>query len=1743
MVQKAPAIINFADKMNFSYQINAEYPNSIAFSRVQSSTLMAYASSNLIVVLCDCKFLNAILEGHKGTVVCVAFEMCGPNLIAADIYGNFYFWHHSDGEYKISRIIEFGIFSTCISWYPAKRAICISTKKGLFYGNIIDFCETNCQKLLEHSTFCSFNSEGSMIASHNSKTIVTIFILSSEPISYTKVKHFRPVIMIEFHPYLPIFISITNDFTLHIWRLNKFSTFTCATRIKVNGLCRFIQYPAFFTKYFQVNKKPSKIAYLNESNQIVSFEINDYGQIKSQNQIQIPKTRTDMYLLAIIKTNAGLEATVIHENELFITSKHRTRRFLYHMANIKEISFQEKTDWILTRDEQNCLIAWPITNPNYSPALISRTAIAASWLDDKYLLFLSDKKLIKYNQLTSEKEEFPFPELNNCVSICVLQHSSIFALTKTRIISNTHHIDIPQFTLFSFSNSDTSDYFHLILLIDNSQQFTAYILPDYKKINCAKRTSHVEIKNLTSISLISFTALTNESIEVWNYTNELFELTTVLNLPGLNFLEYAGSMLFTADEKTVYGISNSVFPVMKNVNITKMAVNQNGCIAYVTGKSFSVLPFPWRFDSEEKAIKNDANRDFMVTNFSEDTLRLMKMTKRHPINFMISSFDYVSPQSKSFNIIHSTLFHLLEYESLIDFVPRQIPSIPDQCAFPLEFPNQLLPSSLNNQDIMPTAINLNDSGNTNNSNGRNDLLKNSNDDKSMDSIDTNVFNFRGKNYLELIPPDERDRVDLFGLRYLYAVKESLIPASYFAHWLSFSFYQNEVVDIITDIIKTNNLSRLFISVSLSSHQKLVDIVKIAIQNNWNQFHVVQNVALFLVALGNQQQVAKLYYRIGDNQRGDFFSYDFTIPRFKKRALKNAYSSLSHTNYEISAALFILADQINVGIKVILDKLRDPILAFLTVRLLTNSNYDSDLMKWFLALVKWDDDIIPILIAKLTNSNDITSLLEDALLVLDPIKNISSFGDRRIALFQIYQYLIKKMSDQEDFVRLQNVLHQVARNLCYDGLAPLANFLFEFSESPYTTIRSIPSIHDKTEVSDDENIQLTPMQAFDFGETLHNLQFDDFDSYEEDDDDNNQNLEEGNDMKQLKVSQDFFGSTIRKYCVSLTRLFSIYTNKKYINSISIQNQVDKDNEAALLAVQCGHIEIATHLFTQEQIHQLEVSISHLIQTCSVDYFFSAHIPSEPMNLLNLSKQLLRLTTQQDNIPFHINSLLQSDKDGFSCYAFLGAFIVALWTYNHPLLYNLHLPTNDLVQLNLNQSYQKQSLFGIDLFEPRFPDTMPDLLSQYLKDNIQDSYETSLERCRVLIMYLIYSAMLDQLHELFSKTNENQNMYNELFSILDRRKESILKILKFYQIVLNCPSLQPPSINKNSIKTTEDQLSYIMLINEQHQKEMSNFDLIQNSAFPKLNNQIFRSGRFCIEDSHGKINVNDNVIDMISVPLDQQSIILISTNSIYSMNLKTQSVKLELSLKSYFLNRIISHPFYNLALVFSNYGASLYNFSVGQSYYTNYTYRGVNETKITAAAFSPTGKKVVICSIFVEIYLFDVTLAAPHRCLIMFLNGIANSIVWSNTDTSLIVSYTTRNGSQKLAQINTVTSDLLSIPINHNIYGIINVMQIDRFREYLAYGTKNGKAIILDVYNNYSAIFIHCFPKAEVLSIAISNDLIAFGSSEGELILLNSDNFNQMTIINVKFPIVSIVILNDKILLAGNKKSIELLKSQK
>ena len=1636
------SILNNIKPFKYSLPINIEFPNAIAFSGVKVGLLLSYASSNFVVVLVEGKGITSILKGHDYRVCTVAFENHGCNIISCDIQGNCIFWHFQDSEWQKARTAKLGTPATCIEWMPVRREIIYSSKDGLIKSNVSDFGVKG-KLLCKRSEFCAFNYDGSLLASHYGGKAVTIFFMSVVPQYSIVIRHNRNIILFDFHPNQQAFMTITDDYILRIWKLSVFSTFNCASIIKVPFLGRFVRLPFLATekKTVSINNKAT-IAFV-DGKKIIKMRVNEDCTVSNIKFDSISINRKKM--LAAYKTNLGSEAFVLDDNSLEVISKN-PHSFLIHGKDIIQAQASPFEEYFFTRDVSSTII-WPFFD-QYRDPIILKNIENAVWINREQLIYLKNNSLYLFDLKNNNSiTEYSFPDFKDFKSFFVPKDDELYVLTCNSLISKNQTFSLKPFEFFAFSPMYSNNF---LLITTNDSKLTIFLLPLMRIIPCDERSGKIEI--IMFLSFSTFVIYSGSEIEFWVNIDDHFKLDHKIKISGIKNLysnyNLYGSELYGFDGENIYDFTNGISIIGKK-QCTMILITRTGHFILFNHSSFEIYPFCYQ------------QQDF-------------KQIKSENINYIINPYDALYPSNEIVSEINATLFYLLEFSQvnkLINLTPKQIPALPNQ--YPI-------------LDAISKKDNL-----------------------SQEYIE----------YAKELTSIKED-IDLFGLRYILSLLNPQSPPSYFGLWCSFSSKQSQIVKYLSKIILTVNLSHYFIPLVIHSHNLLEEIVKAALVNTWNQFKVVDNVALYYIAMGNKSKVSKLYGIVGDLSRSNFFVHDFKQEKWRKSALINAYSSLSHQNYEMAAALFILGGDITSAISVIVNKIHDLVLGFLILRLLEKSNYKSKSMIAFLKDVKWNDDISPILVSNLIKEEDPGEKIKEIIFNTNRNSNISIFGDRRIALFEIYSYLTKKI----------DVLNQLAYNLLKDGLIPLSNYLINLGKCPYIMVRSNVEQESKSEsdeeTSDNEQSdneeKINDMKAFDFGYSNFNgISDDEYDSEWSDSSSESSEIIENKVSENKEVNHKNTdeihdvtpnNELFTQFLYELSeKLANIFQNGKFDEITSFYAvRIDKN---------CNHFKQLSQEFQNYIMYQLSI----FIDFCSILYLLSISIPLTPKKLLDFCLILFTMISNNSKISLDLNTIKALPNNGFVHSILFGSFSVSMWTFSHELTYQLLCDTTKIENIS-SFALTPCSLFDVDFTSPRFVDSIPLLLVQFSQNSF--SYVSTLERNRLLIMFLIFKRFLSNA-EFFTTENDQKWLV-----FLLNRFGSMIKSLKLYQISLSCAPFDTVTLqNKN-----ENNL--LTMITKDRIENDNIFKEIQEKSLLKLPDPpIFKNNLFSLDKMEFLPFQFEEIKAFSFMPYDNKKLILIANKKIIGINLSQQIEMKEIDSSNHDIFQLIPHPQFQIFLGIGVNNAILYDFQFGMSDYYNFSVS--SHGKINNASFSPTGSKIAICSNVIDIFQFDLSKWTAEPIITKDIKHTITASAWINSDTLLAFGYLSGNAG-KLIIFDILTDYEIPIDIGKDI-GYISKIEVDHKRGILIISSINGFVVLCDLKKNYEPVCCYNLGSNIVSSSSYDNMTIV-GTESNNIIAFNLTKTDSTIKLQLPFKIVDLQI-SHHIVIAGSETKLAIWKEKK
>ena len=1697
-----PSLLKESDALSYSFPINIKYHRSVSFSSSHVGMMLAYSSSNLIIILVEGKYVKAILRGHEYDISTLCFEVKGPHLISGDIKGNVIFWYYQDSVWQITRKLVLKPAATSFSWCAARATVCYSSSDGLFLGNIDTF-DTEPTRIAKTSKFCQFFHDGSILASHSYRHSLLVFSININNVYVPQAFQFASDICVfEFHPIEAMFMVITVDGQLRLFtRDHKSNIFSCTTMLSVPIPGRFVRPPALYKFKHRFNKEYT-IVFISSEGVKIKLKIDDKGNIltpKPQNLFKSLPPQLNIKehgLRAAFKTNKGVEVVTVKYNGISVHSNTKYTT-LFHRAKVTHSSFAPTSDNFFTLDEDKMLMFWPFLNPYESPRIISRKAESAAWFGNRHLLVLQDNHLVSCDVLTGAEYEFSFPKLENCKSLFV-NDKDVYAICNDKIITKNRDYPIGNYVLYSFS-AVYKNYF-LFIKSTNDNQVVAHIFPSFDEIPVAKRREHHHIDALSCLSLNSFAVLSNPSIEIWNFVNDGFELTYKFDFSPMNGLicdswSYGGR-IFTYDDRRIYLIDNGIIPFLDQKDVTTVATSSNGHFVAISRSSMHLFPL-WTsklLELEKTKIPGEfINRKDVYLNvdrMTADSRFLLNLSEIVTHNFLPSPAAVIKPNDELKKTINLTLCHLLEYsmlDKLDEITPMQIPAIPAQYA---------------------SSVAINDCTTDND-----EILR-------LNSITKSI----------------KEDVDMFGLRYLTAVKSSYWPPAYVGLWLSYSISQSQICMCLEETITTNNLTKFFLAIGIHNQNLLENLVKQALARTWAQSKKIDPVAVFYIAMSNRNKVSKLYELVGDTQRSDFFKKDFTNEKNKRSALKNAYSSLSRQNFMMASALFLIAGDSKSAIQMISDKLNDPILAFLIIRLI-DKTCTSDLMKWFLANVKWGDAVIPIIIANLLRKNNIAEMIEPLLLDNRSSQNATSMGDRRIALYQIYH----RLTNNSSFVTT------IARNMLNDGLAQLANYLLKFPRQQLMVQASISSNivlssdDDKEHEESNNNFFATEMNNtdtnsseqsdddFDFGGNVMDDWDDDYssdsESESEDKNNNKETIEMNNSQEILQSEQQISNAmennkeegdikVVRNFLTEQIEAFSRFHSKHKKGNIN-------NDDIASYALHFGFSDIAFDLFSEVWKNLFRKNLSKFIDYCGAMYIESAQIPASNKRLLELCGDLAHKLSDQP-FSYDYNSIMALPNTGFSHSVLFGSFVAAAWSFE-PHFVDQILNQNKIPKEFLPESLPHScSMFDSDIGSPRFPDTIPQLVIAFSRSDVFHS--TNIESARFIVMFLIFRRIVT-----LSKEFKPEGRWHRL---LNEKYKQLLQTLEMYQIAQSAPSVIAPQWSGRET----NKIPLIDLVKEEYETAKQFFHESHVNAFHNLPFQsLFRNGKFCLSQPFLQSTPFDRITACSLNPQNNAQCAFASGSQVAVMNLLNPSeVKMynTSSFMSAEIFQIVSHPTMHLFLTVSSAKVKLFDFDAQnkeQSF-------NLPPEKIIAASFSSTGERLAIATDqTLSIFLIDLSQEVLMPYFTSSLGNKPTDIAWVGSEDTIAVSF-----QQNIKVIDTITMESQTIPMNKE-WGSITSMKFNESIEYLVAGTKKGFTIIFDARSYFDIVcVITCnFP---VVSLSYHSDVFVAATEKGQVSMFSSMKLDSLDSHRLQWDIRCVAVSSDFIIAAGDSKYISIWKAE-
>lgn len=1663
-----------SDFQDFSFPINKEYRHSIAVAGIQSGIVVAYASDKLIIVLISGKYIAAILRGHQAYVCTLAFEQREPHIISCDIEANCLFWHYHENSWQYTRTVKLSSPATSMSWCGFRRLICYSSKEGLFSSPVSTF-GTDKKKLAPKSEMCAFNFDASLIASHTFGKYLTIFNLTLE--NYCEVlKLSSNIVKFDFHPRLTILLTYSTDGIIRIWKQSRYCTFACSAAISAPAPGCFIHMPIFFPEKYTFRKNHmGKIAFVDDNEKIITLFLSETGRFISGKPAAAfegysfrKKDRFDP--IHAYHTNSGTIALTVSENCISLVSKpHKNTRlanylktsFWFHAAPIVMTKFAPDSLSLISLDKTGIVLVWFLYSTTKNPYIACNDATNIAWVDNENFIYSStENKLFSVNLVSREKKAIDFPQFTDIKKLYVFNNEPV-VITNDLIITNSHSKHIPTFDYCSMSQSYNN--YALIIFGKNNGKIKSYYIPTFQEFDVV--TVNKEIFDVCVVSLYEFAVMAkNEVIFFSNADGNGFSQRGSMTTPPLkNFCpdsHMLGSRIIAHDGKSILSLQNNSTKLisMKSLDnlIDFIEVSSIGDLCLVCQKNFYFHSGFSQLHWDERIPYRRHVKEQTITLEEHKILRQLEKD----CDYMVAQDIYIDRLQETSNICRNTLVHLLEFSSaynLEDVKTLQIPAYPNQIAFPEAFQ---LPDNADEQFT-----------------------------KSLETI---------KNI-------NKD-LDMYAMRYLLGIFESNKPPTFLALWFSFSSTQAQICEMISDRITTANISPFFVGICIKEQRLLEDFTSKALSNTWKEFQKPELVALFHIAMGNVKKLPKLYNTVGDNPRAEFFNKDFSQERWRKSALKNAYSSMSHHGFDMAAALFLIADDVDSAIGVIVNQMKDPVLAFHILRLKEKS-INGPHMKKFLQSVEWDDEVIPCIISNLVTPTETPKYLRKA---LNASLRPTIFGDQRPALFQILYHLTRNKDDATP----------VAHSLLCSGLAPLASYVLKYSECPYDKPRltgaAIGEIDKVEETESEEEKKNMFASSTNSDESDHDFDFggggmDEWDDDEDsdawksssEDEDEEKSQSEKEEEAEEKIETEQKVEKEENQTAILIKEFIERRVKSLSNLFAENNVVDAD--AATFCIHFAAIDFGKSFLDEKEKEILAAKLSNYIDFCGLLFLNSAKIPSRPANLFGLTLYL-RSFFADPNQALTLKSIMELPKNGYTHSVFFGAFIVGLWTFLHHLICQILGSSRvDPIIFVPSDLPPPQALFNADIFSPRYPDSVPDLLSKYATG-------TSLDRDRTLTMYLLMNRFCG---EISAFQDDKDKDWQEL---LMSRLMSLMKTLHFFQVAFQSPPFAIPNTSSPMTPLTE-------IIVEAHKNAQPVLAEIQKKSLGKVATPaIYRGNSLAItKEDLTQINFVGNAMTFATSPTSRDRIVVVA-DQVYMTTIDKKHTQQILGFSSSMLAdtiTILSHPHFDLFILVTKFTA----------YLMDGTQKDVAQfcletSMINCAAFSPNGTKVAFGSHELIIVQLEI---GREKILPVFrlpTTKQITSLCWLNSDTQIIV------GTESCILLaDTLTGEMFKLAENQS-WGTITCIKIDDNCKYLVFGTSTGKTVLVDMQKGFETVCVYSLTSS-VVSITILVDLCVIASSDGLITAFPVGKTTAHASFNSPVPITCFAAQDNAIIATGNK----------
>ena len=214
---------------------NAEYPHCVAITYFQGKQIIAYGSSNNVVIASNVLSIITLLEGHspKSKVTSVAWAPFSGRLSSAGSDGQIIIWEPNEKGWYYSLHLRINFIPICMSWSICDHVFCVSGSKFSIYTHKAkrsdvnkDFVASCVYSEDTPTTFCSHSPDSRFILSlpTNQKVVFIYYKISKKDYDYSRIILNHPSIVIsarwrasEQLYERACFITVCKDYTVRIW--------------------------------------------------------------------------------------------------------------------------------------------------------------------------------------------------------------------------------------------------------------------------------------------------------------------------------------------------------------------------------------------------------------------------------------------------------------------------------------------------------------------------------------------------------------------------------------------------------------------------------------------------------------------------------------------------------------------------------------------------------------------------------------------------------------------------------------------------------------------------------------------------------------------------------------------------------------------------------------------------------------------------------------------------------------------------------------------------------------------------------------------------------------------------------------------------------------------------------------------------------------------------------------------------------------------------------------------------------------------------------------------------------------------------------------------------------------------------------------------------------------------------------------------------------------------------------------